>query len=394
MNATDAASSRLHALDAVRGGALLLGVLLHATLSFMPGDTAWLVADPSRSTALALLFFAIHLFRMTLFFVLAGFFARLLCQRLGTLGFMRDRLRRIAGPLLLFWPLVMLGIAGVLLLLAGDAARRPPPPAYTAGDFPLAHLWFLWVLLLFYAALLPLRALLLSLDRGGLLRRGLDALAAWATRPLLGLLLLAPPAALVLALQPGWTPWHGVPTPDRNLVGNAPAWVAYGLAFVFGWLLQRQQRLLLPRLALAWRRHALLALLLLLVWLPLLAAPALQRPLPWGGTKLGLAALYAASAWAICLAAIALALRFLDSASAGRRYLADAAYWIYIAHLPVVLALQALAAHSTAPWWLKFPALLGLSLLLLFASYHWAVRPTWVGALLNGRRLPRGGPPA
>ena len=34
------APERLHALDAVRGFALLLGIVLHATLSFMPGAIA------------------------------------------------------------------------------------------------------------------------------------------------------------------------------------------------------------------------------------------------------------------------------------------------------------------------------------------------------------------
>ena len=33
------APERLHALDAVRGFALLLGIVLHATLSFIPAPT-------------------------------------------------------------------------------------------------------------------------------------------------------------------------------------------------------------------------------------------------------------------------------------------------------------------------------------------------------------------
>ena len=52
------ATDRLHGLDALRGGALLLGVVLHASLSFFP-QQAWIVADDSRSIGAAVLFFAI-----------------------------------------------------------------------------------------------------------------------------------------------------------------------------------------------------------------------------------------------------------------------------------------------------------------------------------------------
>ena len=66
---------RLHALDAVRAGALLLGIVLHATMSFFFVVPA---RDVSQGAAPAVAFFVIHTFRMTLFFVIAGFFGRLL----------------------------------------------------------------------------------------------------------------------------------------------------------------------------------------------------------------------------------------------------------------------------------------------------------------------------
>ena len=46
--AAPAVTDRLHALDAVRGGALMLGVALHASLSYLPGAGAWwIVGDTS-----------------------------------------------------------------------------------------------------------------------------------------------------------------------------------------------------------------------------------------------------------------------------------------------------------------------------------------------------------
>ena len=67
-------SERFHDLDAVRAGALLLGVALHTTMSFIEPQV-WLIKDASSSTGLAVLFYVIHMFRMMTFFVMAGFFA-------------------------------------------------------------------------------------------------------------------------------------------------------------------------------------------------------------------------------------------------------------------------------------------------------------------------------
>ena len=86
-------SERLHGLDALRAAALLLGVVLHATLSFFP-TPIWIVADDQRSVWASGLFFAIHLFRMGTFFLIAGLFAHGLLNRRGVVGFAIDRLPR------------------------------------------------------------------------------------------------------------------------------------------------------------------------------------------------------------------------------------------------------------------------------------------------------------
>jgi len=66
------AAERLHALDAVRGFALLLGVVFHAALAFLPGPQAWLVMEQSRSATIAVMAFPLHMFRLTIFFLIAG----------------------------------------------------------------------------------------------------------------------------------------------------------------------------------------------------------------------------------------------------------------------------------------------------------------------------------
>src|SRR5687768_4203369 len=96
------ASDRLHGLDALRGGALLLGVVLHASLAYFPFPL-WIVPDTAGSPVASGVLFVIHLFRMTTFFLLAGLFGHMLLTRKGLRGFIKDRLARIASPLFGLW---------------------------------------------------------------------------------------------------------------------------------------------------------------------------------------------------------------------------------------------------------------------------------------------------
>src|ERR1700736_170930 len=169
------APERLHALDAMRGYALLLGIVFHATISFVPAPTKiWIVEDSHRSTTLAVLFFVTHVFRMTTFFLIAGFFAHMSFHRRGADAFILDRLKRIALPLVVGWPFVFASIFAVAIWVSisanGSHLPSAPPPWPTFPKFPLTHLWFLYVLLEFYAAVLILRTGVALIDRTGRVR--------------------------------------------------------------------------------------------------------------------------------------------------------------------------------------------------------------------------------
>ncbi|MBK7594086.1 MAG: acyltransferase family protein [Gemmatimonadetes bacterium] len=246
---TNAAVARWHGLDAVRGFALIAGVVLHASMAFLPGPQLWLVADATRSTTLSVAFFTIHMARMTLFFVLAGFFGRVVRERLGTAGFLRQRALRIGVPLVLAWPLV-LGVIDAVLKVS-----MPGSPSATGGltvaTFPLAHLWFLYLLLWLYTGALLVRGTVVLLDRAGRVRTMADG----AMRLLIGPwapLVLAIPVAWWLYDTPYWMMWFGIPTPDTGLLPNRAALLSYGLAFGLGWVMHRQAELLLQRIERWW----------------------------------------------------------------------------------------------------------------------------------------------
>src|SRR5690606_37045074 len=148
------------ALDAVRAFALLMGIVLHATMSFLPGlvPGIWAINDVSPSTTLSVVFFVTHVFRMALFFFIAGFFAHLVFHRRGARAFWADRAKRIGVPLVAGWIVLFPAITAVWIWgLTKTFGEIPEPPAelgaQSPGAFPLLHLWFLYYLLLLYVAL-------------------------------------------------------------------------------------------------------------------------------------------------------------------------------------------------------------------------------------------------
>jgi glucan biosynthesis protein C len=385
-----AAPERLHALDAVRGFALLLGVVFHATLSFVPSPAKiWIVEDSHRSTALAVLFFTLHVFRMTTFFLIAGFFAHMSFHRRGVKGFIQDRLKRIALPLLVSWPIVFAAIIAVAVWSAVSAndghPPAPPPPFPTFPKFPLTHLWFLYVLLELYAAVLVLRAGLVRVDKAGRIRAGIDSLIGLVVRNPLAPVALAVPVGIAFIADPGWLMWFGIRTPDSSFITNAQAWAGFGTAFGFGWLLHRQQELI-RILERRWILNLVLAIGLIAANLAIAGLTPELTPIKDLTTRLAGAACYALATWTVTFAVIGLALRFLSGFSAARRYIADASYWLYIIHLPIVLALQVAVSRLDWPWAIKFTAILAVAFPLMFASYQFLVRYSVIGAVLNGRR--------
>jgi ABC-type multidrug transport system ATPase subunit/peptidoglycan/LPS O-acetylase OafA/YrhL len=386
---------RLHALDAVRSFALLLGVAFHAMLSFIPGLPAgmWAMKDNSPSPLLADASFVAHSFRMTLFFFIAGFFARLLHQRLGTKGFWLNRGKRIAVPLVAGWVLLFPAIAfvwylGMQKVFNGAPPAMPEMPKQP-GAFPLTHLWFLYQLLWLYAGALLARSAIVRFDRGQAWRRMVDRAVTAGLKGPVGPLLLGLPLAGVLLSTPTWFPWGGIPTPDQSLIPQLPATVGYGMAFVAGWLVHRAPEAL-AALRNRWGVHAVLALASSGVCLYLMKTqPPIGMP---ENAKLPFTLAFVASSWAWSLALTGLALRYLSGQNAAIRYVADASYWIYLVHLPLVAALQVWVGDWPLHWGLKYPFIVAVSMALLLLSYHFLVRSTPLGKLLNGRAYPRRAP--
>ena len=243
------------------------------------------------------------------------------------------------------------------------------------------------MLLEFYAVSLIARSVVALVDRDGAWRGRFDRLIALLVRSGLAPVALAVPVATAFALAPQWLMWFGVPTPDSSFVTNAIALTGFGAAFGFGWLLHRQTGLL-AAIQRGWAVNLVLAAGLIGASLAIAGLTPTLKPLAPGWTHVAGAACYALAAWTSTFAAIGLALRFWSGASPVRRYIADASYWIYIVHLPIVMALQVVVAQLDWAWPFKLGAILAIGFPLMFASYQLLVRHSFIGWVLNGVRVP------
>jgi peptidoglycan/LPS O-acetylase OafA/YrhL len=390
-------SDRLHALDAVRAFALLLGIALHAATPYVAG-LPW-VAREAPNGVLAGVFYTIHMFRMPVFFLIAGFFGRMMLERRGADGFIKDRARRILVPFVVGLPVIML-ITGVGYMLGALASGvdlqslqqlRPPPSSGGGGghqsliaSIPLIHLWFLYYLVLFYTAALVARGVF----RSARLRIALDSAVRFLVRGAWGPVILALPIAAYYVQLEGWSSWGGIPAPF-SLIPDAGALIGYGLFFTFGWLLHRRQQSL-AFLQQLWPLYCALAIAAWVMCRTIGGTTPHWGPYLHDFELLAYTLSYMAGAWFSSCGLIGAAMRFLSGASTVRRSLADSSYWLYLMHIAALFFFQQALHPLPWHWSVKYLLSIAGSLLVLLLSYHYLVRFTFIGTLLNGRKHSRG----
>ncbi len=490
------APTRWHDLDALRGFAMVLGIALHASLSFFPGF--WVVEDVTADNDVYFdeFFYGVHGFRMPLFFLLSGFFTAMLWRRRGLNSLVRHRLRRIALPLAIgmvtvvpavnwtiewaidngvadyvdesgdIWAAAFLGneravevlldrgvdvnapnvggngdtplhvaayvgdadIAGLLLERGADPNSTAPggtPIEYAvfvgsedvaellvdAGSVDLRaagtdwqdisfwgvgaeeaaqaeakfgleswltslhHLWFLWFLLWMIAGF---AAVAFMVDR---VAPGTTTPGAWSGRIMWALI----PGTLVPQLLMGDRGKIAVFGPDTS-TGWLPAWhvlAYYAVFFAFGALLygrpNRSGGVLVETLGRWW--IVLLPLSFVIV-LPLGLHLTFDTETEW----VVVSVVQVAYAWLAIVALMGVFRSFLATQRRGVRYLSDSAYWLYLAHLPLVIVAQSSVREWDYPATVKFLALTVSVTLVLLGSYQLFVRYTPIGTLLNGKR--------
>ena len=91
-------------------------------------------------------------------------------------------------------------------------------------------------------------------------------------------------------------------------------------------------------------------------------------------------------AWLMSFGLMGLFRRFFSGESRTMRYVSDASYWLYLLHLPAVVWVSSELTDWQAPAVIKLLAVIAAVVSVLLLIYQLAVRYTWIGAILNGRK--------
>lgn len=364
---------------------MLLGVLLHSAVAYMPTKVThmlWPVAEGQTSWVCDVVFWGTHTFRLPLFFFLSGFFTEQLFQARGPRGFIEQRVRRLLIPYLgaavtvLPATLLVFSLGWVIAArCTWEQLRHPLTPfdsELQANFFNPGHLWFLLDLMILTVAYCLCR-MELSEQHSSEHSRRIWSLGAWGTP-----ILVAAPSAMLLWGSPrSLTEFHNSFLPDSERL------LYYGLYFTIGAAAYRMRDSFVvairhPRLHLSMAAVAVTASLLVF------------RPVVAESAGLWTRGLYswsvALSAWCSILGLLGVVIRAPRADRASIRYLADASYWMYLVHLPIV-GLTQIALHPL-DWAaeLKMFATFGVAVFLSLSSYAIFVRHSVIGLFLHGRR--------
>ena len=352
--------TRFHELDALRAFAMLLGVVLHASLFLVTKDWPVVAKEMSPELPYDDIVLAIHGFRMPIFFLLSGFFTALLWQRRGTQALIMHRLKRVGIPLLIgAFTIVPLQSLWWIFTHDGDVDFGTIVWTLLLGwRWSLHHLWFLWLLLLLVG---------IFVGSISISEKLFDRRFWWVLIPL----------GTVPQLMMTEQTWG--PDTSAQLWVNPVVLAYYACFFMFGAFMY-QTRLSVGRL---WT-FALVPMV-----------PVFFVGLHFEFVDKAPSAHFVSSvlqivyAWLACFGLMGL---FKIIASKDRfwvRYVSDASYWIYLWHLLLIYGAQWIAAELTFNVHLEVVLIIAIVTAALLVVYQYGVRYTWIGVMLNGPRVRR-----
>lgn len=381
-------SERIHAMDSLRAIMMLLGIVLHATITYMGGEpsSGWPLRDPNTfSQFQEWLLYYIHVFRMPIFMVVAGFFAALLFYERSPRKMLINRVKRILYPfvvaILILWPLTTLAFSYSNNVFSWNTSFDSPIGNMFVGTtfssfenlnsfIPkrTMHLWFLYYLIMFSIVSYLL----------GLLFKKTPFLTSKITtifnkiiqNPFLKLIFFTGLTYGLLQIIDKQTSFAFIP--------NFNTFAFYFYFYIFGWILFKSKTLLTTFMNFDWLFFILGTVIYTSYFLiPLEYHPEVKTLI--NSTCL----------WLFIFGITGLFLRYGSNHSARMRYISDASYWVYLLHLPLTALLPGLIGDLKLPAIVKFSIVVVVTTLICFTTYHYLVRGTFIGKFLNGRKYSR-----
>jgi len=372
---------------------MVMGIVLHAALPYIPGipSSIW-PSDSSSSYPVKVIFEFIHMWRMPLFFMLAGFFANLIITRRSWEFWWTNRFLRVGLPMLVFFPAM-----GFILPSIWKYGLTGEFNFFYSNVGQPFHLWFLWQLMIFTLCSILLRILykgfailskpLENFDLGILKSvflklRDVSSTIIFKAKFPIGFI-------LVCAVTNFWT--------GGELVINP---IGSGLYFLFGFSLYSNPSLFCF-VKKKWKYYLLIAGLVFSAYVALdikgvkdvteviyqneVKENQVQRlnilVLSRYGLKIIGTVLFS-------IGFIGLAEAKFGSYNPLSRFISDGSYWMYLIHLPIV----AFTTFFLFEWpffpEVKFVLSIAFTTGICLITYRYFVRPSFIGIFLNGKRFP------
>jgi glucan biosynthesis protein C len=372
-------NTRIYGMDALRAICMMLGIVLHATIAYkivpLPN---WTYDNSFHHAIFDIGYHIIHAFRMPLFFLVAGFFARLVIKKNGWKVFVQHRFKRIVIPFIgscfFILPFTILPFnwfaASQNHALSNEAIWGIASKGLLRWN-GLAHLWFLYYLILFYVLLL-LGLLLFRLPV-------LHWIQCVLTRMFFKPLPIIVFSFCLLATIGYNLPSSGVIV-DTSVFPDLFIFGYYFFWFAVGYVINKAP----AALKFCSQRYLQLLLIGFVCTFFVIGNQSIFGTVV-SGTMLH-TLLKVVETVCLVFGFCGFFLVLFQKPNTFIQYLSDASYWMYLIHLGIVAALHIILTYTNVPGYFRFFIVVGLTLLVTLGSYHFLVRYSWLGRMLHGPR--------
>ncbi len=373
-------NKRIHTLDNLRAHLMLLGVIFHCALSYVdvPENlNYWYYQDQDTSIIFNLITYIIHLFRMPLFFFVAGFFAALLIRKTGGLGLLKNRLKRLGIPLIVFFPLLFLFCKAIFSSF--DSLRPEMTEQFilfpaSLRDLDLIHLWFLLYLILCVVLLCVCKAIS---NHSSFLEKRSD----WIhTKLWNGIGIIVWPLLTTAII----TMYGDIQIKSQiKPLESIELFLFYLLFFFAGYSYYKSNLVKITprRIWPLW----LSSITLFIVANIAMQANSITAESSTASFMLN-AFLLSSFIWIFCFSIFNTYKKYANKSSPTLKYVSNASYWIYLIHFPLTIAFPVILQDSSMHLALKFTLSVLGTYFVAFISYEFFVKNTFMGVLLNGRK--------
>lgn len=364
----------------------MLGLVIHAALTYniTSHGEEWPLRDPmSRHMFSDFIVFVIHIFRMPLFFLIAGFFGAMLFYQRKWRSMVINRIKRIVFPFIIFlillWPLTMFSFEFSKASFIG--VESPASSALkllsSFDDFvprTTSHLWFLYYLIFITATTIIIALGLGKLkSMSGLIFKVFDGIIV---KPFWRIIFIS---TITFAIF--YSLGTSMITASVSLHPDLKTFIYFLFFYLIGWLLFKSKHHLET-----FMNYDKISFFIAITLVSIKGVMINEFDLAPDRPSLLFILISSISISLFIFSITGLFIRYTSNFNPQVLYLSNASYWVYLIHLPITAILPGFIWKLPLYAFLKFMIVCFTTFLICLVSYHYLVRSTFIGNFLNGRK--------